>query len=126
MNSIFLGRESGLARGFGDFKYVEEDQSRKGAARRITTQAMRWLGARRDRRIFLFIHYYDVHSDYRSRLRYERMFAPQAGRFTRRRDCKAVTAAKRQQPVKPTRSGLWLSARYPFSRQKSSMRSRSV
>ena len=76
VNAVIMRRQFGLAQGFAAYEMVPSDQSRAGAATRVTDAALRWLGDRRGRRVFLFLHYYDVHSDYRSLTRYERMFAP--------------------------------------------------
>jgi arylsulfatase A-like enzyme len=40
----------------------------------VTDQAMVWIRERDTRPLFLFIHYYDVHSDYSSLPQYERLF----------------------------------------------------
>jgi arylsulfatase A-like enzyme len=52
-----------------------------GAARRVTDTAIRWLKARGDRPLLLFLHYFDVHSHYDSLPRYERLFTSSDGRF---------------------------------------------
>jgi arylsulfatase len=74
VNSYNLGPRFGLDRGFQEFLYVEELADQVEPSTRITEQAMAWLRQHRDRRLFLFVHYYDVHSDYRSRPRYEEQF----------------------------------------------------
>jgi len=84
VNTLFLGPRFGIARGFAHFDVIESDQSRQGAAKRITDRAIERLDGRRDERNFLFVHYYDVHSDYLSLPRYEQLFAPEPGRFTGR------------------------------------------
>ena len=74
VNSYNLGPRFGLDRGFQEFLYVEEAADQVEPSTRITDQAMAWLRQHRHRRLFLFVHYYDVHSDYRSRPRYEEQF----------------------------------------------------
>jgi arylsulfatase A-like enzyme len=74
VNSYNLGPRFGLDRGFQEFLYVEEAADQAEPSTRITEQAMAWLRQHRDHRLFLFVHYYDVHSDYRSRPRYEEQF----------------------------------------------------
>ena len=74
VNSYNLGPRFGLDRGFQQFSYVEETAGQQEPSTRITDQAMAWLRQYRDRRLFLFVHYYDVHSDYRSLARYEEQF----------------------------------------------------
>ena len=81
VNGVIMRRQFGLAQGFAAYEMIPSNQSRAGAASRVTDAALRWLGDRRGRRVFLFLHYYDVHSDYHSLARYERMFAPGASRF---------------------------------------------
>ncbi|MBW2289940.1 MAG: sulfatase [Deltaproteobacteria bacterium] len=84
VNTLFLSPRFGIARGFDSFEVIESDQSRQGAAHRITNKAIERLEGRREERNFLFVHYFDVHSDYLSLPRYERLFAPEPGRFTGR------------------------------------------
>jgi arylsulfatase A-like enzyme len=84
VNTLFLSPRFGIARGFDSFEVIESDQSPQGAAQRITKQAIERLEGRRGERNFLFLHYFDVHSDYLSLPRYERLFAPEPGRFTGR------------------------------------------
>jgi arylsulfatase A-like enzyme len=82
VNSAYLAPQFGLARGFETYLQVRENQSADGAAPEITDLALGWLRTRKqDRRFFLFIHYYDIHSDYRSRPEYEAMFVGAGGRF---------------------------------------------
>jgi hypothetical protein len=40
----------------------------------VTDQAITWIRDRDTRPLFLFVHYYDVHSDYSSLPQYERLF----------------------------------------------------
>ena len=63
-----------MDRGFQHHVVVPADHSSPGAARRVTRFAMEWLEPRRWKRVFLFLHYNDVHSDYRSVPKYERQF----------------------------------------------------
>jgi len=74
VNGAFLGETFGLDRGFQHHVVVPADHSGPGAARRVTRFAMQWLEPRRGQRVFLFLHYNDVHSDYRSMTEYERRF----------------------------------------------------
>ena len=82
VNGYFVGARFGLARGFDSYEMFEEDQSRTGAARDVTGAGIRWLRDRRDRRNFLFLHYFDVHSSYQSAAKYERMFIEKPNRLT--------------------------------------------
>ncbi len=84
VNSFFLQPSYGAQRGFATYRYVPESDSRRGDAPLITRLALDWLGARRDGRFFLFLHYFDVHSDYVALERYEQIFAPRPGRLSGR------------------------------------------
>ncbi|SPD73137.1 hypothetical protein PITCH_A1700013 [uncultured Desulfobacterium sp.] len=63
VNSLWLSTKNGLHRGFDDFAYVVEHGAQIKAAE-ITDKAVKWLSENGDKRFFLFLHYYDVHSDY--------------------------------------------------------------
>lgn len=79
VNSHNLGPRFGLDRGFQEFLYVEETAGQRAPTRQIVDQALEWL-RRRDRRLFLFLHSYDVHSDYASLPEHERAFvSPYSG-----------------------------------------------
>ncbi len=77
VNSHNLGPEFGLDRGFQQYRYVEERVDRREPSAEITDQAMAWLKEAGKNRLFLFLHYYDVHSDYASRPEYEKDFLRQ-------------------------------------------------
>jgi arylsulfatase A-like enzyme len=74
VNSHNLGPEFGLDRGFQQYRYVEERVDRREPSTEITDQGMEWLDAAGDSPVFLFLHYYDVHSDYASLPEYESRF----------------------------------------------------
>jgi len=83
VNAIWLKRERyGLTRDFQKYLFVEEaDYHRRSPSSWATDQAIEWVGAQRDRPLFLFLHYYDVHADYASLPEYERLFlSPYEGR----------------------------------------------
>ncbi len=74
VNSTYLTRW-GLERGFESFLHVRESvRDRKPSA--VTDQALSWLESREmdPRRFFMFVHYYDVHSDYASLPEFESKF----------------------------------------------------
>ncbi len=75
VNSTYLTRW-GLQRGFESFFHVRESV-RDREPSEVTDEALSWLSGhdRDSRRFFLFLHYYDVHSDYASLPEYERTFA---------------------------------------------------
>ncbi|MCC6846892.1 MAG: sulfatase [Deltaproteobacteria bacterium] len=74
VNSHNLSPLFGLERGFHQFEYVKEEVARREPSRGITDRAIEWLGQHHDERFFLFLHTYDVHSDYSSLPEYERQF----------------------------------------------------
>lgn len=74
VNSEYLGREYGFAQGFDFYSRLPEIHNALGVATAITAQAVDWLAENKNERFFLFLHYYDVHSDYSSLRRYETQF----------------------------------------------------
>ncbi|MEE8475485.1 MAG: sulfatase-like hydrolase/transferase, partial [Myxococcota bacterium] len=74
VNSSKVGRLYDLQRGFQEFVYVQEVTNRVSPSSWITDQAMNWLREFREERLFLFVHYFDVHSDYTSLPEVERQF----------------------------------------------------
>jgi len=98
VNSHNLSPRYGLAAGFEHFDYVKEDVARR-APTHVERNALAWLEGRprpaaaeehppavarelhdvprrADEPFFLFLHYYDVHSDYASLPRYEAELVP--------------------------------------------------
>jgi len=77
-----LFNERGFERGFETLTYIPPATDEKGSAAKINRIAASWLRRHREGRFFLFLHYYDVHSDYRARPRYQRMLVePYTGDF---------------------------------------------
>jgi arylsulfatase A-like enzyme len=77
----FLKQESGFAQGFDRFVFSEESGSV------LTAAAIEWLGETRslDRPVFLYLHYFDVHSPYEPPAPYrDRFEAPEDGRLVYR------------------------------------------
>jgi arylsulfatase A-like enzyme len=73
VNAYYLSRKYGFDRGFQDFVYVQESPG-SAEPSQVEDQALRWIAEHAQEPFFLFLHYYDVHSDYRSLPRYERRF----------------------------------------------------
>ncbi len=71
VNSRYLANRYGWNRGFDTFEHVPETVDRI-APTEVHGKALAWLDAASERPFFLFLHYYDVHSDYRSLPRYQR------------------------------------------------------
>jgi arylsulfatase A-like enzyme len=81
VNTSKLGPKFGLPRGFSHFQYLVEQADRREPMSEITDLALSWLERFARQPLFLFVHYYDIHSDYRSLGRFERMFVrPYEGR----------------------------------------------
>ncbi|MGH0028800.1 MAG: sulfatase [Myxococcota bacterium] len=74
VNTFRLGRAYGLETGFEHYLYVPEATERVGPSTWVTDQAIDWLKRFREERLFLFVHYFDVHTDYASKPEFERQF----------------------------------------------------
>jgi arylsulfatase A-like enzyme len=73
VNSVYL-RRWGIEEGFRDFEYLPEVFDAPEPSQ-VSSRAIQWLQRRpRNRPFFLFLHYYDVHSDYVSLPEYEAQF----------------------------------------------------
>jgi arylsulfatase A-like enzyme len=73
VNTLWL-KKHGLRRGFDDFAYVPEEVSARHPSRVTEMALLRLHHFDRETPFFLFLHFYDVHSDYRSMREYEEMF----------------------------------------------------
>ncbi len=73
VNCSHLNRKHGLHRGFDEFRYIFRSAGEIHPSR-IGDLALRWLDGAGGGRFFLFLHFYDVHSDYRSKETYEKQF----------------------------------------------------
>jgi len=80
VNTIFMSGTFGLSRGFDLYEFVPPDESARGAASKVSERALSWLDEQRGGRIFLFVHFFDAHSDYRSLPRFERLLDARRGR----------------------------------------------
>jgi arylsulfatase A-like enzyme len=78
VNSQNVGERYGLDRGFEAFQRIPEDAARR-APTEVEARALDWIGAHDGAPFFLFLHFYDVHSDYVSLPEYERRFVGTAG-----------------------------------------------
>jgi arylsulfatase A-like enzyme len=79
VNSGFVSRRYGFGRGFADFEYVREKRSRNQPFE-VTRRALQWLSERGDAPFFLFVHDYQIHSDYAALPHYQELFVrPYAG-----------------------------------------------
>jgi arylsulfatase A-like enzyme len=75
VNSTWLRQTTyALTRDFDEFLWVQENPTQRSPSTWVTDQAIDWLGDLDGRPSFLFVHYYDVHSDYAALPSYERLF----------------------------------------------------
>jgi arylsulfatase len=79
VNAHNVGARYGLDHGFEHFEHVIKDIAR-AAPSLVEERALAWLDGVPQQPFFLFLHYYDVHSDYTSLPEYEELFtSPYAG-----------------------------------------------
>jgi arylsulfatase A-like enzyme len=64
VNVHLLSTTRGFSRGFDDYRNIPPASGPAGSVEQINREAIEWLGRHRDQPFFLFLHYYDVHSDY--------------------------------------------------------------
>lgn len=75
VNSSWLTKQKyRVTRDFEKYLFIEEMPERRSPNTWVTDQAIIWLQEAGDQPIFLFVHYYDVHSDYASEPAYEKLF----------------------------------------------------
>jgi arylsulfatase A-like enzyme len=70
-----------FSQGFDDWKLLQGDSkvyehTAEGLSEQITQFGLKALSAHRERPVFLFLHYFDIHSDYVSRPEFEDLFLP--------------------------------------------------
>lgn len=73
VNTHVLTARYGLNQGFSDFTYVDENL-RLREPTRVGAKAVKWLSKHKAEPFFLFLHYFDIHSDYCSLPYYEKQF----------------------------------------------------
>lgn len=82
VNVLLLAHGNGFERGFQSFRHVPAASSPAGAADVVNRHALEWIAGQEDTPWFLFVHYYDVHSDYDPLPEYRDLFEePYAGRL---------------------------------------------
>ena len=81
VNSAWLLRKTHeVTRDFDHFLFVQEAVAARLPTTAITDQAIAWIRESKDSNLFVFMHYYDVHSDYTSLPRFENlMVSPYEG-----------------------------------------------
>jgi arylsulfatase A-like enzyme len=82
VNSNWLTKKTfRLTRHFDKYLFVQPVASRTAPSTWVTDQAITWLEEMGNDRLFLFVHYYDIHSDYSSLPEFEKLFvSPYEGR----------------------------------------------
>jgi arylsulfatase A-like enzyme len=73
VNSHWLSKKNGLHQGFDDFIYVEEYPGMIRSPK-VEYDGLNWLSEHSGKPFLLFLHYYDIHSDYCSLPHYEKQF----------------------------------------------------
>jgi arylsulfatase A-like enzyme len=77
VSSEWLKQEAyNVTKDFEHYQWVKTNPWRRNPSTWVTDQAMEWLReARQDsKRLFLFVHYYDLHTNYSSQPAYEKLF----------------------------------------------------
>ena len=80
VSGIFLGPRFGLGRGFERYGVIPTRAESGGSATslsatdRVSAGGLEWLATRQERPFFLFLHYFDIHSDYRPEPRFAALF----------------------------------------------------
>ena len=62
-----------VTRDFDHFLFVEDIADERLPTTAITNRALHWIREFKDSNLFIFMHYYDIHSDYASIPRYEKL-----------------------------------------------------
>jgi len=81
VNSMWLLKKTHeVTRDFDHFLFVQDVATARLPTTAITDRAISWIRDSKDSDLFLFLHYYDVHSDYASLPRFEKlMVSPYQG-----------------------------------------------
>ncbi|MDG2049804.1 MAG: sulfatase, partial [Myxococcota bacterium] len=79
-SSWLLKENYGITRDFDRFLFLQTPVDQRLPSKSITDKAINWITDRGEDPLFLFLHYYDVHSDYVSLKQFENLFlAPYDG-----------------------------------------------
>lgn len=75
VNVEWLKQENfAVTRDFEKYLWVSTTLDRKAPNTWVTDQAIEWIEGLGERNLFLFVHYYDLHSDYTAEPAYEKLF----------------------------------------------------
>ncbi len=70
-----------LTRNFQHFLYVQDIAEQRFPTSQVTDRAIQWINEFDSENLFVFMHYFDLHSDYASLQKYERLFlTPYSGK----------------------------------------------
>lgn len=64
VNTSILSEKRGFSRGFDSYELIPHARNHRGAAPTIIAKALDWIDAHGEGRFFLFLHFYDAHSNY--------------------------------------------------------------
>ncbi|HEX6882471.1 MAG TPA: sulfatase [Planctomycetota bacterium] len=64
VNVVLLNEQRGFERGFDEYHIVPQAESPVGATNQVLQAAIPWIEQHAGQPFFLFLHFYDVHSDY--------------------------------------------------------------
>ena len=74
VNSAWLLKKNHeITRDFDEFLFVEESFEQVLPTKFVADKAIRWIEEAGSSKLFVFMHYYDVHSDYTSMPQYEKL-----------------------------------------------------
>jgi arylsulfatase A-like enzyme len=80
VNVLLLSQGRGFERGFDRFAYFQPAAGPEGEARSVSEEGLSWAKSQGGQPFLLFLHFFDVHSDFQPLPRYRRMFEqPYAG-----------------------------------------------
>ncbi len=75
VNSAWLLKKNHeITRDFDEFFFIEESFEQVLPTKFVADKAIRWIKEAKNSKLFIFMHYYDVHSDYTSMPQYENLF----------------------------------------------------
>jgi arylsulfatase A-like enzyme len=79
VNVYLLDAKRGFAEGFQLYERTPAAEERGGSTPQMVLRAKEWIHTRRENRFFLFLHLYDVHSDYGALPAYQALFSHDYG-----------------------------------------------
>jgi arylsulfatase A-like enzyme len=81
VSCFFTRQKYGFDKGFNNFVFLGEDVKKKEAASSIIELATQWIKDHCNKQFILFLHFFDVHSDYSPMEKYKKQFVgPYKGR----------------------------------------------